>query len=104
VLDFMLRAAPVPLAPIAAALREGGAEESATSSAGVAVSAADRADPAARLRRLATGCGVRSLRELGVGEEELPVIARLAARRRELASTPGSPGEADCLALLRAAW
>jgi alcohol dehydrogenase class IV len=87
VFGYMLRAAPGPLAPIAAALSGSG----------------DGEDAAAHLERLAAGCGVSRLSELGVDDRELPVIARLAAGRPELAATPSAPGEAEALALLRAA-
>jgi alcohol dehydrogenase class IV len=75
------------LTPIVAALAAGDGDE----------------DPAERLRQLAAGCGVTRLSELGVSAADLPAIARLAARRPELAATPSHPGEAEVLALLRAA-
>jgi alcohol dehydrogenase class IV len=46
---------------------------------------------------------VTRLSELGVSAAELPDIARLAARRPELAATPSRPGEREALALLLAA-
>jgi alcohol dehydrogenase class IV len=86
VLRYMLRAAPEALEPIAAAL------------------SVDGGDPVEHVRRLAAGCGVTRLSELGVAEDGLPEIARLAARRPELSGTPSSPGGAQVLTLLRAAF
>lgn len=87
VFRFMLTAAPDALAPVAAALFEDGSGVS----------------PADHLQQLAAGCGARRLGELGIGERALAGIAHLAARRPELATTPTHPGEAEALALLRAA-
>jgi alcohol dehydrogenase class IV len=101
VFRYMVRAAPSALAPIAAALRVGGGGEDPAGPMR-RLDAADQ-DPAARLRRLAAGSGVTRLSELGVSAAELPDIARLAARRPELAATPSRPGEREALALLLAA-
>ena len=67
---------------------------------------ADRAEAALageRAGRLAVRAGVRRLSELGVDADQLDAVVEVAARRPELASTPGAPGRDDLRSLLRGA-
>ena len=60
-------------------------------------------------RAPSTGCGRASacparLSEVGVDEDELEAVARLSQSNANVAANPRPLGEADVLALLRAAW
>jgi alcohol dehydrogenase class IV len=45
-----------------------------------------------------------SLREVGVGEEDLEVVARLSQANHNVARNPRPVSESDALAILQAAW
>jgi alcohol dehydrogenase class IV len=55
------------------------------------------------IARIAARCGHTRLSTLGVSEEQLPAAASAAASHPAVALTPDPPGEAELLALLRAA-
>lgn len=52
---------------------------------------------------IAARSGVSTLSQLGVPAEALPDVARAAVSRAELHDTPAAPGQAELLAVLRAA-
>lgn len=62
------------------------------------------ADPVARVEDLARLGGFERLRDLGVPEDELDVVAELAAVRPAARANPRPASAADIAELLRAAW
>lgn len=62
-------------------------------------------DPAGAIDRLRARLGLPgTLREVGVGEDDLEVVARLSQSNHNVARNPRPVSEADALALLQAAW
>jgi alcohol dehydrogenase class IV len=66
--------------------------------------ALDTDDPAARVEELARLGGFERLRDFGIPEEDLPLVAAEAAARPGARANPRSASPEDVLGLLREMW